>query len=190
MTPDAALGLRGAIVWAIVAYVAQAPFRLWLGREHPPGELADARSYAEQVRQHGLDAEQTFLVEGKLRPVVLLQDRPRGVLREIVALRMVRLEALTDAQQASIRFQREPSLFHLPVRPAKYGLSREMAIDLNALVRVHASAMLPKAVGRLDDNEMRVVGQRLVEHLDIDLEPLLARLVEERLEQLTDPERR
>jgi hypothetical protein len=64
-----------------------------------------------------------------------------------------------------------------------------MAVDLNALVRVHASAMLPKAVGRLDDNEMRVVGQRLVEHLDIDLEPVLARLVEERLEQLTGPGR-
>jgi hypothetical protein len=70
------------------------------------------------------------------------------------------------------------------VRPAKYGLSKEMAIDLNAIVRVHASATLPRAVGRLDDNELRVVGQRLVEHLDIDLEPLLARLVEERLEAL------
>jgi hypothetical protein len=34
---------------------------------------------------------------------------------------------------------------------------------------------------------MRHVGQRRVEHLDIDLEPLLARPVEERLEQLTDP---
>jgi mRNA-degrading endonuclease toxin of MazEF toxin-antitoxin module len=185
MTPGAAPGLRGAIVWAIVAYVPEAPFRLWLGDQHSPGELADAPSYAEQVRRQGLDAEQTFLVKGKLRPVVLLQDRPRSVLREIVALRMVRLETLTEAQRASIREQREPSLFHLPVQPAKYGLSREMAIDLNALVRVHASAMLPRAVGRLDDNEMRVVGQRLVEHLDIDLEPLIARLVEERLEQLT-----
>jgi hypothetical protein len=36
--------------------------------------------------------------------------------------------------------------------------------------------------------ELRVLGQRLVEHLDIDLEPLLARLVEERLEALTRPE--
>ncbi|MEJ7717403.1 MAG: hypothetical protein WKF31_05335 [Thermoleophilaceae bacterium] len=63
-----------------------------------------------------------------------------------------------------------------------------MAVDLNALVRVHATAMLPRAVGRLDDHEMRVIGQRLAEHLDIDLEPLLARLVEERLEPLTRPD--
>jgi hypothetical protein len=187
MVDQPAPGLRGAILWAIASYVPEAPFRLWLGDGHPPGEIADARAFAYQVRQQGLDAEQTFLIKGKLRPVLLLQDRPRRALREIVALRMVRLETLPETQQASIRDQREPSLFHLPVRPAKYGLSKEMAIDLNAIVRVHASAILPRAVGRLDDNELRVVGQRLVEHLDIDLEPLLARLVEERLETLTKP---
>jgi mRNA-degrading endonuclease toxin of MazEF toxin-antitoxin module len=188
MADRPAPGLRGAIVWAIVSYVPQAPFRLWLGDRHNSGEIADAQAFAQQVQAQGLDPEQTFLVEGKLRPVLLLQDRPRGVLREIVALRMVRLETLTKAQRESIRAQREPSLFHLPVRPTKYGLSKETAIDLNALVRVHASAILPRAVGRLDDNELRVVGQRLVEHLDIDLEPLLARLVEERLDALTRPQ--
>ena len=188
MADQPAAGLRGAIVWAVVSYVPEAPFRLWLGDRHSSSEVPDAKAFAHQVRRQGLDAEQTFLVKGKLRPVLLLQDRPRRALREIVALRMVRLETLSDAQQESIREQREPSLFHLPVRAAKYGLSKEMAIDLNALVRVHASAILPKAVGRLDDNELRVVGQRLVEHLDIDLEPLLARLVEERLEALTAPE--
>lgn len=47
-----------------------------------------------------------------------------------------------------------------------------MANDLNALVRLHATAIVPRAVGRLDDKEMRVIGQPLVEH--IDLEPLPA----------------
>ncbi|MEZ5155315.1 MAG: hypothetical protein R2718_04300 [Solirubrobacterales bacterium] len=180
-------GLRGAIVWAIVPYVPQAPFHLWLGEEQPVVELADARSYAQQVRSQGLEAEQHFVVGGKLRPVVLMQDRPRGVLKEIVALRMLRLEALDDEHRERVRQQQEPSLFHLPVRSNKYGLSKEVAIDLNALVRVHASAFLPKAVGRLDENEMRVIGERLAEHLDIDLEPLIARRVEERLEILTRP---
>ncbi len=188
MAAPAVPGLRGAVVWALVGFVPEAPFRLWHGDEHPASELPDAGRFAKQVREQGLDAQQTFLVEGKLRPVVLLQDRPRNVLREIVGLRMVRLETLTEPAQATIRDQREPSLFHLPVRPSKYGLSKEMAVDLNALVRVHATAILPRAVGRLDDNEMRVIGQRLVQHLDIDFEPLLARLVEERLELLTRPE--
>ncbi len=184
--PDA--GLRGAIVWAIVTYVPEAPFRVWLGSAQPIGEMPSAPRFAEQVRTQGLEAEQTFLVQGKLRPVVLLQDRPRGVLREIVALRMVRLETLTDEQKTSIRNQREPSLFHLPVRPNKYGLSKEVAVDVNALVRVQASAFLPKAVGRLDDNELRVLGERLAEHLEIDVEPLIAKRVEERLEVLTRPD--
>lgn len=182
--------LRGAIVWVIVAYVPEAPFRLWLGTDQPIAEMSNPRVFAEQVRGQGSDAEQTFLVRGKLRPVVLLQDRPRRVLPEIVALRMVRLETLTEGQQASIRDRREPSLFHLPVRQSKYGLSKEMAIDVNALVRVHRSAVVPKAVGRLDDNEMRALGERLAEHLDIDLEPLIAKQVEERLEVLTRPDPR
>jgi hypothetical protein len=189
MDAQSAAGLRGAIVWAIVSYIPQAPFRLWLGEGHSVGEIADAGIFAQHVLAQELDAEQTFLVKGKLRPVVLIQDRLRGVLREIAALRMVRLETLSETQQANIREQREPSLFHLPVRARKYGLSKEMAIDLNALVRVHATAMLPKAVGHLDDNELHVVGRRLAEHLNIDLEPLLARLVEERLDALTRPDR-
>jgi len=188
MGATTAAGLRGAILWALVGFVPEAPFRLWHGDKQRHSSLPDARTFGEQARHQGLDAQQTFLVEGKLRPVVLLQDRPRNVLREIVALRMIRLESLPDPEQSSIREQREPSLFHLPLRESKYGLSKEMAVDLNALVRVHATALLPRAVGRLDDNEMRVIGHRLVQHLDIDLEPLLARLVDERLEQLTSPE--
>lgn len=183
-----AAGLRGAIVWAIVPYVPEAPFRIWLGDDQPVGEIPDARAYAQQVGDQGLEAEQSFVVAGKLRPVVLLQDRPRGALKEIVALRMVRLEPLSPEDQASIRKQQEPSLFHLPVRGDKYGLSKEVAIDLNALVRVHSSAFLPKAVGRLDANEMRVIGERLADHLDIDLEPVIARRVEERLEALIRPD--
>jgi len=91
--------LRGEIVWAVVPYVPQAPFRVWLGDGQPVATIADATTYARQARRSGLYPEQTFLVEGKLRPVV----------------------------------------------------------------------MLPRAVGALDDSEMRVIGQRLAEHLDIDL---------------------
>ncbi len=98
---------------------------------------------------------------------------------------MVRLEALTELQQEHIRTGREPSLFHLAVDRSKYGLAKEMGIDLNALVRVHATAFLPKAVGRLDDNELRTLGHRLAEHLDIDLEPLIVARVEQRLDELT-----
>lgn len=180
-------GLRGAIVWAVVACVPEGPSRLWQGVGSEPAEVPDATTFALRVRQEQLTADQTLLVDAKLRPILLLQERPRGVLREMVALRMVCLEKLSDSQRNSIRDQHEPSLFHLPIRPSKYGLTREMAVDLNALVRIHASAMLPRPVGHLDDNEMRVIGERLVEHLDVDFEPLVTRLVEQRLAQLNAP---
>lgn len=179
--------LRGSIVWAVVPYVPEAPFRIWLGEGQPIAMIPDAKAYAEQARGQGLDAEQVFLVEGKLRPVLLLQDRPLGLLPEIVALRMVRLEALAEEGQRAIRQHREPSLFHLALRKSKYGLSREMAVDLNSLVRVHQSAIVGR-VGALDDYEMRSIGERLAEHLDIDLEPLIAAKVEERLDELTRPD--
>jgi len=179
-------GLRGAIVWAIVPYVPEAPFRVWLGDAQPVATISSAADYARQALEQRLDAEQTFLVEGKLRPVLLLQDRPLGLLPEIAGLRMVRLEALSDEQQRSIREHQEPSLFHLAAG-RKYGLGKEMAVDLNALVRVHQTAIAGRPVGRLDDYEMRSVGERLAEHLDIDLEPLVTALVEERLEELTRP---
>jgi hypothetical protein len=35
---------------------------------------------------------------------------------------------------------------------------------------------------------MRVIGERLVAHLDIDLDPVIAREIEDRLQQLTGPE--
>lgn len=180
-------GLRGAIVWAIVPYVPEAPFRIWLGESQPVASISTAGTYAQQAKTGGLDAEQTFLVEGKLRPILLMQDRPLGLLPEIVGLRMVRLEALTAEQQQRIRDHKEPSLFHLKV-DKKYGLSKEMAIDLNALIRVHGTAIAGKPVGRLDDYELRSIGERLAEHLDIDLEPLVTAKVEERLEELTRPQ--
>lgn len=188
MTPTRRLAAaRGALAWAIVACVPDTPHRLWCGDGVKPLELPDAASLAREVSHQSPQLDRALLVEARLRPVLLLQDRPRDVLRDAVALAVVGLEQLSDAQRASVREQREPSLFHLPVRPNKYGLHREMAVDLNALVRIGASAILPRSVGRLDDNEMRVIGERLVEHLDIDLELVIARQVEERLAQLTQP---
>ncbi len=64
----------------------------------------------------------------------------------------------------------ELALFHLPANKGKYGLKQENAVDLNSLVRVHASAMVTRAVGYLDETEIEVLGRRLASFLDVDLE--------------------
>lgn len=177
---------RGAVAWATVTSVCRTPLRRW-HRDESTVEAIDPVGLARQLR-HEKRSDCTLLVEASLRPVVMLQDRPRGVLGDALALDVVPLAGLSSTQRKSVREQQEPSLFHLPVRSAKYGLDREAAIDLNGLLRVGCEALLPRAVGRLDDNEMRVIGERLVAHLDIDLEPVIARQVEERLQQLSGPE--
>ena len=119
-----------------------------------------------------------------LRPVVILQERPRRALLEYAALRIARLEEPSPGQQESIRAHREPSLFYLPANRAKYGMTKEGVIDLNALIRIHGSAIAGRPIGRLDAAELRAVGERLVEHLDIDLTLVVERKIRERTERL------
>jgi hypothetical protein len=169
--------LRGAIVWAVTPYVAEAPFRILAGTDIRT--YASAEEIGTDVRRGELPAEQTHLVRSKLRPVVVLQDRPLRRLPEFAALRLVRLEALEEAHRERVRRQEEPSLFYLPVR-ARYGLSKENAVDLNSLVRVHGSSMVGNPVGRISESDLRTIGERLVTHLDLDV----SRLVERRLVEL------
>jgi len=100
------------------------------------------------------------------------------------ALRIVRLEELPVPSQQSIRARREPSLFYLPVDRPKYGMTKEGAVDLNALVRIHESAVAGRPIGRLDAAELRVLGERLVEHLDVDLTPAIEQKARELLERI------
>lgn len=176
--------LRGAIVWAVAPYAPQGPFRLWDGPEQPVSEVADGTAYARLVHEQHLDPEQTFLAPGKIRPVVILQERPRHALPEYAALRIARIEELEPERQRRVRAQQEPSLFYLPIRQGKYGMTKEGAIDLNALIRIHESAIAGSPIGRLDANELRVVAERLAEHLDLDLTMLVERKARELLERI------
>jgi hypothetical protein len=175
---------RGAIVWAVAPYVPQAPFRIWGGTDQPIAPIATANELARQVLRRGLDAEQTFLVGGKLRPVVLLQERPRRALPEYAALRILRLEELSESRRESIRARAEASLYYLPVDKRKYGMTKEGAVDLNSLVRIHESAIAGRPIGRLDAAELRLLGERLVDHLDIDLTASIEHRARELLEEI------
>lgn len=179
-----AASLRCAIVWAVSPYVPQAPFRIWGGPDQPVATIESALELAQAVRNQRLDPEQTYLAPGKLGPILLLQDRPRRALPEFAALRIIRLEELASDQQERIRSQREPSLFYLKVNRAKYGMTKESAVDINALLRIHESAIAGAPIGRLDASEMRVIGERLIEHLDIDVTALIERRIRELRDRL------
>ena len=158
-------------MWAFTTFQPEAPFRL----ETESGLLksyGSAADVARAIKEGELAQEPRFPLKAKLRPVVLLQDHPRGVLREFAALKLARFTKLPEPDQQRIRNGQERALFYLRVDKSKYGLKQENAVDLNSLVRVHESAILARA-GRLDANEVDVLGRLVAEFLDIDLEPAI-----------------
>jgi hypothetical protein len=174
-------GLAGAVVWAIVPFAPAAPFRLYAGREHAPIEVETPDRLIADARKGG-DTEFTFLVPGKARPVLVVSDRRDPRVNELLALRLVRLSKLGDAEQEIVRRHGEPGLVHLD--PRRFDLPDENAAMIAAAVRVHESAIDGKPAGRLDENELRVVHERVARHYGLDLNMLvrseLRRLADER----------
>jgi hypothetical protein len=189
MSADAsARGMRGAIAWAFVAFQPEAPFELVTVARRTKS-YSSAGAVAAAIRAGELGATPTFRAPAKLRPVVFLQDRPRGALPEYAALKLTRLTKLSAANQQSVRDGEEPALLHLPADKARYGLAQENAVDLNSLVRIHRSAIVTRPVGYLDETEVELLGRRLAVFLDIDLEPAIREGVIKRWEQLVEAQR-
>lgn len=125
------------------------------------------------------DAEFTYLVPGKARPVLILNDPPAEQHQEITALRLLRFSKVGDAaRHEQIRRQDDPLLFHLD--PARFDLPEENAAMVSALVRVHVDAIDSRtALGELNPNEMRVLGERIISFYEFDTRLLVERKIRE-----------
>jgi hypothetical protein len=167
-------GQQGAIVWAVTLFENERPFVVRHERTGKLATYADAEALARAVRARGIPPEFAFVAGAKIRPVLLLQDRPARRLPEYAALKLTRLAKFAPGDRDVIRSQDEPGFFHL-ADPQRYGLRDEFAVDLNALVRVNRTAIVGRPVGRLDLNEFRVVCERLVRFLDLNLANLVVR---------------
>jgi hypothetical protein len=163
-------GLAGAVVWAVVPFVPEAPFRLYGGEDHPPVDVPDVDKLIAAARR-GSTSEFTFLVPGKARPVLVVSDRLDERLGELIALRLLRLGALTPKEREVVRSQDDPGLYHLD--PGRFELAEENAAIVAALVRIHRTAIDPQPVGRLERDELRVVHERLAIHYGLDLHQLV-----------------
>jgi hypothetical protein len=166
-------GLRGTIVWAVSAFDVEEPFRVY---QHDGSERRLAgRDLAEEVLRRELAGDFELVVGAKLRPVLLLQDRPAGRLDDYAALRLTRLEKFAGAEQQAIREGREPTLFHLGHDEGKYGMDKEYAVDLGSLHRLHRTAIVGRPRGAVDVGEFRTICERLVRVSDLDLSNLIVR---------------
>lgn len=176
-------GLRGAVAWAFTAFQPEAPFEL-VGVDGTARAYPTAVAVAQAIKGGELAQLPTCNVSAKLRPLVFLQDRPRGALPEYAALKLARFTKLSEDDQHRVRSGNDPALFYLSASKPKYGLAEENAVDLNSLVRVHRSAIVTRAVGYLDENETDTLGRRLATFLDIDLELAIRQGIIERWEKL------
>lgn len=169
----------GEVYWAVVPYTPQAPFQVFV-RDGAPVEVPEAKTIIDGLKKGG-DAEFRFVVEAKARPVLLLSDHVDPRTGDLFGLRLIRLETLEDEEAQQVRDQRQPSLFHL--RPERFpDLAEESAAMITAPIRLHQTAVdLGRPLGRLDQNEMRVLAERFVTYWQFDLHQLLVRKIRELL---------
>jgi len=171
----ASVRLAGSVRWAVVPYTPRPPFRLYAGRDHAPIEVPDTSTIIASAKQRG-DAEFTYLVPGKARPVLILSEPPTAHHREVTALRLLRFSKLAADEQAHIRRQEDRLLFHLA--PERFDLPEENAVMVSALVRLHTDAIdTGPPLGELNPDEMRVLGERIVAFYQFDTRLLVERQI-------------
>ncbi len=177
----------GAIVWAISPFELKQPFRVI---EHGGTEtrLPDAHTLARRVFKREMAGDFEIAVGAKLRPVLLLQDRPAGRFEDFAALRLLRVAKFDPADQQTIRNGDEETLFYLGHNKRKYGMDKEYAVVLTSLHRVHRSAIVGNPVGAVDQAELRTLCERLVHVSDLDLSNLIARKANELVARLAQRE--
>jgi hypothetical protein len=130
--------LAGSVRWAVVPYVPRPPFRVYAGPGQPPFEIGTADRLVKAVQEGG-DPELTYLVPGKVRPVLVLADPPERQHREVAALRLLRLSALEPDEGEAVRQGDDELLVYLD--PRRFDLPEESAVMITTLVRLHLEAI-------------------------------------------------
>jgi hypothetical protein len=176
--------LAGTIRWAVVPYAPRPPFRLYAGDTHPPIVVPNADQLVRAAKRGG-DAELTYLVPGKVRPILLLSEPPHDHHREIAALRLLRLSKLPSEESERVRAGRDELLF--PLDPDLVSLPEENAVMISALLRVHADAVADgPAIATLDRDALRTISDRLIRYLGLDASLLVQRTLERLVETRRD----
>jgi hypothetical protein len=174
----------GEVYWAVVPSTPQAPFQVFIKGKQPV-EAPDAKMVIAGLQ--GGNAELRFVVEAKVQPVLLLSDHVDSQTGDLFGLRLVRLGSLDEDEAQHVREQREAGLFHLKGERFP-GLGEEWAAMISAPIRIHQSAVdLGSPLGRLDQNEMRVLAERFVTYWQFDLHQLLVGKIRELLRKREGP---
>lgn len=158
----------GHCYWALVPLAPAPPFRIY--QEGAAPKPVDSVEPFTEVARKGA-SELALLVPVNARPVLVITEvLPEH--DEVLALRLRRLEKLaSEAERERVREGSEPGLFHL--KPERFGgLPVENAVIVSSLLRLPAAALDRRtSLGTLDDNELRVLQERVarVHRLRLDM---------------------
>lgn len=167
----------GEVYWAIVPYTPAAPFKVHVA-DGTPVEVPSASQIVDGLRKGG-DAEFEFVVRAKARPVLLLSGRSDARTGDLFALRLLRLEKLSNQERQRVEEHREPTLFPL-LSKGFPDLGGDSAAMVTAPIRLHETALdTRKVLGRLDRKEMRALVERFVAYWQFDLRQLLVAQIRE-----------
>ncbi len=167
----------GRVYRAVAPFAPEPPYRLYAGVGHEPVSVVDTSSLVE------VGEEVTALVTVKPRPVLVITE-PSFRYNEVLALRLWRFGKLATEEQEVVREGRTEDLFHL--RPESFkGLEEENAARISSSLRLPLSAIdLTQPLGSVNENELRVIHERLVRMHDLDLRNLILGKARDLIEDL------
>jgi len=167
----------GRVYRAVAPFAPEPPYRLYAGVGHEPVSVPDTSSLVE------VGEEVTALVTVKPRPVLVITE-PSFRYSEVLALRLWRFGKLTAEEQEAVRDGQTEDLFHL--RPESFnGLEEENAARISSSLRLPLAAIdMAKPLGSVNENELRVIHERLVRMHDLDLRNLILGKARDLIEDL------
>jgi hypothetical protein len=162
---------------AVAPFAPEPPYRLYAGGDHEPVSVPDTSSLVK------VGEEVTALVTVKPRPVLVITE-PSFRYNEVLALRLWRFGKLTAEEQKAVREGETEDLFHL--RPESFGgLEEENAARISSSLRLPLSAIdMTGPLGSVNENELRVIHERLARLHDLDLRNLILSKARDLIEDL------
>jgi mRNA-degrading endonuclease toxin of MazEF toxin-antitoxin module len=169
---------RGAICIALYPFTPSIPLDLVLREADADGELNVKLESYDSIEAVAKIKRNELVVQFKIRPVLLIQTGTSPQRPDVLA---ARINSITDEhRQQRINWVKklENDIHPIMVRvghESHHGLKGDSYINLLSVQPINKAAIL-KRLGRLTDDEMLGISERLIRSLEIDVSAYVARL--------------
>jgi hypothetical protein len=159
----------------VAPFAPEPPFQIYADGE-PPIAVESARAMQMAASRGG--SEFTILTPVKIRPILVVSER-LDPYNEVLALRLKRLDKLSEESAEAVRGQSDVGLFYLSPDSVP-GLKVENSAIITSLLKLPTTALdTTTELGSINENELRVIHERIADAhgLRLDL-PVLKRAQE------------